>query len=543
MKAKILLLLLLALSACAPQTPPPAPLATSTVDLPIAIPIPSPTLDPNLPVSGGTLVIGTTQDAESVFPGLIGEGLVMSNAAGSYAPMLAAAMPVFSSDGLTVMYKLRERIKFSDGSDFTCQNVQFTLDQILAAPADTVKTGYDRLASVDCPDPHTAVLTFKQLYAPYLELFGEILSDGKVGTGPWMLQEQGDAELTLVKNPFYRETGKPYLDRLTIKLSLDHEDALKALANGELDLLWNIPEADLAALAQMETVTTVSVPTGENELLVLNFADPEKDAPADAAKSPHPALSDLRVRQAIQFGIDKQKIVATLLTQQVGVGTSVLPAGEFACPQPASPFDPAKATALLEEAGWAIGADGIREKEGKRLSLRITSTSGDALRENVEKMLVTMMKDIGIELATENVPADVLFADWEKEGLRKHGNFDLLLYTSGLAGSLDPDGQLYANYASASIPTDKNGGAGSNFSRYANADVDIWLDTAARSTDLAQRWELYCKVAAQINQDLPRIFLYERQFIAAYRNHLQNYTVSPGMTVYTQGSQNWWLRP
>jgi len=241
------------------------------------------------------------------------------------------------------------------------------------------------------------------------------------------------------------------------------------------------------------------------------------------------------------MGIDKQLLADTLLYGNVKVGTTVLPTGPFACPQEASEFSPEKAMALLDEAGWKPGADGIREKDGVRMSLKISSTAGNQLREQTQQVLVEMMKAIGIELVIDNMPSDVLFAGWDSNGMRKHGQFDILLYTTG--AGIDPDSHLFSNYHSARIPVKDNEGAGNNFSRWINPDVDKWIDDAAALTDTEKRQDLYCKVAQAINADLPRVFLYERMILSGVRKELQNFRVSPGFADFTIDSQNWWLKP
>jgi peptide/nickel transport system substrate-binding protein len=281
--------------------------------------------------------------------------------------------------------------------------------------------------------------------------------------------------------------------------------------------------------------------SGENELLVFNLGPTDGSAPADPSASPHPILGDLRVRQATQYAIDKQLIVDTLLYGNVKVGTTVLPTGPFACPQEPSEFNLDKAKALLDEAGWVTGADGIREKDGVRMSLKISTTTGNQLREQTEQVLVEMFKAAGIELTIDNMPSDILFASWDSDGMRKKGRYDILLYTTG-AGT-DPDSHLFSNYHSLRIPSADNEGAGNNFSRYLNPDVDTWIDDGAFNADTEVRREAYCKVAAQINQDLPRVFLYERMIISGYRDNLQNFRVSPGFADMTIDSQNWWLKP
>ncbi len=523
------------------------------------------------PQPGGILIVGSPQEPETLNPLLSGqsiadalsaltiEGLVEVDAEGNYAPVLAEALPEVSEDGLVVTYKLRQGVKFSNGDPFTCADVVYTWNAIMSDLSQASTSGYRDIDSIDCPDDTTVVVNFAELYAPYLRLFSYILPQAAgdpanldswefnrapIGTGPWIVQEwkAGD-QIVYAKNPNYREAPeKPYLDGVIVKILPSREVGMQLLGTGEIHALWDLIEADFPALEAMKDkgVGYASAVTGENELLVLNFADPTVDAPADPAANPHPILSDLRVRQAIQMAIDKALIVETLLNGQVKVGTTVLPVGQFACPQPPSEYNPEKAAALLEEAGWTLGNDGIREKDGVKMSMKFQTTSGNKLREDTQQVLVEMLKAIGIELVIENVPSDVLFAGWDSDGLRKHGRFDIIMYTTG--PGIDPDSHLYGNYHSNSIPTAENEGGGNNYSRWINADVDAWIDEAAGITDVAQRRELYCKVAEQINKDLPRIFLYERLLITGVRDEVQNFAVSPGPNDFTTGSANWWIK-
>lgn len=566
----------LVVAACAPAaTPTPAPATDASVTLapptaPIPTTTPVPTTDPNAVVPGGRVVIGSPQEPASLNPllatssiedaisALSIEGLVEVDADGKYAPVLAEALPTVSEDGLVVTYQLKQGVQFSNGDPFTCDDVVFTWEAILSDLSQASTAGYSRIDSIECPDDHTAVMTFARIYAPYLRLFSYIIPQSAgdlaaldawefnrapVGTGPWLLEEwkTGDS-LVFTKNPNYREAGKPYLDQLIVRVLPSREVGMQLLGTGEIDALWDLIEADFATLASLgEKVTYAAAATGENELLVFNFGDPAVDAPTDVAANPHPILSDLRVRQAIQLGIDKASIVDALLFGNVRVGTSVLPIGQFACPQEPSAYDPAAAAQLLDKAGWVVGADGIRVKDGVRLSLKYQTTSGNKLREDTQQVVVELMKQIGVELRIENVPSDVLFAGWGANGLRKRGNFDIVMYTTG--PGIDPDSHLFGNYHSASIPSTENDGAGSNFSRYSNADVDAWIDEAGSIANVAERQALYCQVTEQINKDAPRVYLYERLLITGYRTHLQNFRVSPGPNDFTTGSANWWIKP
>ena len=522
------------------------------------------------PVRGGTAVAGTPQEPgvlnpllilatiEDVVSSFVVEGLVQVDDQGAFVPVLAADLPAVSEDGLTLTYQIKPGITFSNGDPLACADVVYTWEAILSEFSQASTSGYDKIAAIDCPDDLTVVVTFSEVYAPYLRLFSYILprsagdpvdldswefNRNPIGTGPWVLADwQAGNYIEFAPNPNYREEGKPYLDSLIVKILPSREVGLQLLGTGEILSLWDVTEADFPALDAMseQGVSYATARTGENELLVFNFADPAVDAPADASANPHPVLNDLRVRQAIQFAINKQELADTLLYGNVAVGTTILPTGDYACPQPPSEFSVEKANALLDEAGWTLGADGIREKDGVKMELKITTTSGNLLREQTQQVLAEMLKVVGISLVIENVPSDVLFAGWASDGLRKHGAFDIVMYTTG--PYQDPDSHLNTNYNSASIPTAENEGSGSNYSRWVNADFDAAIDEAASLTDLDARRELFCTAAELINQDLPRLFLYERLLVNGYNTRLQNFKVSPGPSDFTFESQNWWIQ-
>ena len=572
----LLMALVLLLSACGAPTAEPAqpaePAPAGDVEAPAAeAPVAEePAVDPNAPQKGGTVIVGTPQEPGTLSPLLaagtiddvigafIVEGLVGIDADGNYVPVLAESLPAVSEDGLVLTYNLKKGLKWSDGNEFVCADVQFTLDAILSDLSGASTSGYSDIESIECSDDYTAVVTMLDVYAPYLRLFSYIVpraageldkmdtweyNRAPIGTGSWVVKQwQAGDYIELAPNPYYREEGKPYLDGIIVKILPSREVGIQLLGTGEITTLWDLTEADFATIDALPGVTWAGTlyGSGENELLVFNLGAPDGSAPADPASAPHPILSDLRVRQAIQYAIDKQLLADTLLFGNVKVGSSVLPTGPFACPQPASEFSVEKAKALLDEAGWVVGADGIREKDGMRMSLKIGTTTGNQLREQTEQVLIEMMREVGIELTIDNMPSDLLFASWESDGARKKGRFDILMYTTG--AGIDPDSHMFSNYHSSRIPTEENEGAGNNFSRYINADVDGWIDEAAFNPNQEERHEIYCKIAEQINKDLPRVFLYERLILSGYRENLQNFRVSPGYADFTIDSQNWWLK-
>ncbi len=496
-----------------------------------------------------------TAAAEAYQP--VVEGLLEVDPDGNYIPELAKEVPTVanggvSEDGLTITYQLKEGVKWSDGEPFTCDDVKFTWEAVTHPESGAVSTtGYDKIESVECPDDYTVVVKFREFYAPYLSLFDAILprhATGDpanmqkwvynwhpIGTGPFKLQEwvSGD-HLTYVKNENYRDyPEKPYLDKLIIRIIPSREVGKALIRTGEIDILWDLIEADIPEFQDNPDIVINIAPSPGTERLVLNLADPTIDATDDPINNPHWALGDLRVRQAIQYAIDKQFIVDELLYGLAQVGTNELNIGWAKADISPSEYDPEKAKALLEEAGWTDeDGDGVREchgclyaEEGRPLRLKIQTTTGNKLREEVEQVLIEMLGEVGIELYIENVPSSVLFGSWASGAFRKHGQFDILMYTT--SDSIDPQSQLEGYFASWNMPTEANGGRGFNYSRWIDEEFDKWIKLAGSTPDMEKRKEYYQKAVERIAVGLPHIYLYDRSEIHLTRKRVQGFRVNP----------------
>src|SRR5438445_12423699 len=149
---------------------------------------------------------------------------------------------------------------------------------------------------------------------------------------------------------------------------------------------------------------------------------------------------------------------------------------------------PASGRRRLEKDGWRPGTDGIRSKFGVRASLRLVSTTGNALRERVQQVLVDEWRGIGIEATIHNVPSSTLTAGWQAGGIRKIGDFDALLANVGLGiGSVDPQSYLAQRHRCSAIPSATNNGAGANYERFCDGRVDQLLDDAGATLHMARR--------------------------------------------------------
>jgi peptide/nickel transport system substrate-binding protein len=218
------------------------------------------------------------------------------------------------------------------------------------------------------------------------------------------------------------------------------------------------------------------------EFLTMNFNDPKDPALA----KPHPLFSDIKVRQAVAMALDRQRMVNTIFYGQASVVEQPqLPQSSAYDPSIGKyTFDPDGAKKLLDEAGWAAGADGIREKDGVRASFTLLTTSGSALRQNSTQIIQANLKEVGIEVNINLQPSSVVFSP---DGL-DHRLFDMIEFAN-VFSSADPSSWFYSKFACNQIPTPDNGFGGANYSGWCNEEVSnavinanfLTLDEAARA--------------------------------------------------------------
>jgi len=477
---------------------------------------------------------------------LFSEGLTRVNEKGERVPVLATEIPTtanggISADGKTVTWKLRKNVKWHDGTDFTCDDLVFTAKVITTPNTGALDASvFADLESVTCPDPNTAVLKFKNFRADWIRLFSGLgmpfpKNAGKpedmktwaynrvpVGTGPFKVTEfvTGD-HITLVRNENYWQSGKPYLDKVVVRVTPSSEVAMQLMKNSEADIMWNNTEADLPALDKMTNVKLFSAPQAGGERMILNTVKPGD--PADN-KTPHPILGDVKVRQAIEYGIDKKTIIDKLLNGKALPGTSELNVDPFNCTNiTARGFDVAKAKQMLDDAGWKVGPDGIRVKDGVRLRLKYSTTSGNKLREDSQVLIVENMKAIGVEFYIENGPSALVIGSWAANSPRKKGSFDIVMYTTN--SSIDPGTQMYNYFDSKMIPSPDNQG-GINYSRWNDPQTDQLIEKANSIPDWPQRKDLYCQAAARVVDGASHIYLYQRFNLQSFNTRVQGWISS-----------------
>ncbi len=534
------------------------------------------------PRRGGTVTMALYQEPELLNPymatqtasfeviTMVVEGLLANDEKGGYVPQLATEVPSranggVSQDGKTITYHLRSGLRWSDGRPLTCDDVKFTWQAIVTPKSGAISTtGYDQIQAVDCPTPQTVVVRYKTFYAPFLSRFRWILprhatgdpanmtrwdyNRRPLGSGPFRLTEWASGDhITLVRNDNYRIKGQPYLDRVIIRIVPSREVGKQLIKTGDVDIVWDLIESDVPELRGVPGIKISAPPGPGAERLVLNLADPSLDGPSPemVKQHPHPILGDPRVREAIELGINKREITSKLLFGLATVGTNELHLGWARCVTPPSSYNPPKARRLLEEAGWVPGPDGIRvakgaryAKDGTRLRLKLQTTTGNKLREQAEQLIIEYMRAIGLEFYIENVPSAVLFGSWASGAFRKHGHFDVLMYTTN--PDADPHAQVEGYFASWNMPTADNAGRGFNYARYASDRVDADIKKAGSVPDLDLRRAAYCDAMKQIVSDRPHIYLYDRATMNGYRERLQGWVANVWENV-GWNAQSWWV--
>ncbi len=498
------------------------------------------------------------------------EGLIDADSEGNYYAELANQVPSIengqvSEDGLSVTYTLREDVLWSDGEPFTCDDVLFTWEMANNPDSGAVNTtNLAAVASVECPDDYTVVTTYDEFYAPFLSTFQYVIPrhatgepadmvnwdfnwGGFIGTGPFVLQDwvSGD-QMVLVANENYRDyPDKPGADKIVARIIPSREVGKALITSGEIDVLWDLTEADVPEFEENPDVVVHGKAGLGTERLLLNLADPAIDATDDPLNNPHPLLGDLRVRQAIQAGLDKQLLVDELLFGQTKVGVSELSLGWSKCDIAPAEYNPEAAMALLDEAGFTDeDGDGIREcngcmyaEEGTPLSLKYQTTSGNQLREESQQLVVEMMNEIGVEFNIENVPSSELFGSWSAGAFRKHGDFDILMYTT--SDTIDPQSQMDGYFHMDKMPTEANGGNGFNYSRWVNEDASAAIDAAGATPDQAERAANYQIACELIDAELPHIYLYDRGEIHLSRSNVTGFDVNVFQNSITWNVADW----
>jgi peptide/nickel transport system substrate-binding protein len=498
---------------------------------------------------------------------LILEPLASIDAAGELVPLLVTEIPTLENGGIaedltSITWTLRDDVKWSDGSDFTAADVVFTYEYCAdEATACTTASSFQGIASVEALDDYTVKITWTEptsnQYKAFTSTNGRVIQQAQfgncigaaasteaacqaanlapIGTGPYKLTEFKPGDVVLYEiNEFFREADKPFFSRVELKGGGDAPSAARAVfQTGEVDWAWNL-QVEASVLQQLVSQggqgTLVPYNTANVERLLINFTNPDPTLGEERGQlsQPHPFLTELPVRQALALAIDRQAI-AEQLYGPTGFPTCTLlwyppyadGIDEFFddCGQ-----DIAEANRLLDEAGWERGSDGIREKDGVRLSV-LFQTSVNSLRQKTQELIKANWDEIGVETELKSVDAGVFFgSDVGNPDNIGHFFADIQMYTTG---ATEPDAAAHiCQWISAQVSQRENEWRGQNNMRWQNAEYDALCDELLVATDADARVELVGQLDDVIKSDLPQIPLVARPRVAGASNDLKGYAPS-----------------
>jgi peptide/nickel transport system substrate-binding protein len=466
----------------------------------------------------------------------------------SFIPRLASEVPTIanggvSKDGLTVTYKLRRNVRWHDGTPFNSDDVKFSFAAIMS-PANNVpdRHGYDQVRSVDTPDKYTVVFHFK---APYAPAVSTIFSDGNpgaivpahllrslpnlntipfnaapVGTGPYtFVRWTRGSSIELAANPNYY-LGVPKIAKIEVRFFPDESTAINELRTGEIDAYTVGSETAYGQIKRIPSIVPVLTPIHGAANILVNMTEP--------------IFSDVRVRRAIAFAIDKQAIVTRFTFGAAKVATADLPDFMWAYNPNVMryPYDPAKSAALFRAAGWTPGADGVLSRGGKRFSIVLAYPVQSATARLVATTVQSYLRAAGVDAQLKGYPNNLMYGPYAAGGVYQTAKFDLAIYT--MTFGVDPEAA--ARFECRTIPPN-----GLNYSRYCERAMDAAQEAGLRSPDQTVRKRAYGASQALLARDLPLVFLYWPSDVDAHSSRLEGYRPNP--LTASWNAHEWSLRP
>jgi len=428
-------------------------------------------------------------------------------------PELATTVPTLanggiSRDGLAITYHLRRGVTWQDGAPFSADDVAFSWHAVMN-PDNNIqtRTGYDIVTSVDEPDKYTVVVHLKRRFAPFVQTFFTMSSapipvlpkhllaqypninrlaynSKPIGTGPFILQQWHRGEmLRMVANPHYWR-GAPKLREVDFETIPDENTIATTMQSHAIDLWYNAGASLYPVASKIPATHVVLNPFTQYSFIGLNTT--------------RGALRDVRVRRALAYATDRKTLIDRLTYGVQVLGEGDQPAFSWAHdPKLRSlPFDPARARALLDEAGWHAGANGIRMKDGVPLRLEVATTTGGSVGARLAVLLQSAYRTVGIDLQVKPYVAAMMFAGYQNGGILQSGKFDLEF--SSWVNGIDPDDST--NVTCAAIPPN-----GQNITRFCDPAIDAAEKVAMTSYDQATRARAYATVQEELVKNVPWI--------------------------------------
>ncbi|WP_371367670.1 Oligopeptide-binding protein AppA [Sporomusa rhizae] len=440
-----------------------------------------------------------------------------------------------SADGLEYTFHLRKNAAFHDGSPVTAEDVAFSYyilsDSSYDGPADVFsyfikgcKAYHDGKATtiegIQIIDPYTikfvlekpnasVIYSFTEYFSPILSkaYYGKDYKQGNtegikklhrapMGSGPYkFVQYKEGIETILTANESYWR-GKPKIKNVIYKAT-NENTRIQMLSSGEIDLdEVTVNARNVAQLKSAGFLTIQMHPTNGYGYIAMNIANP--------------MFSDRKVRQALAYGLNRKQVVDAVYEGYADVSNEPESKVGWAFNPDVNPYEYnlEKAARMLDEAGWIKGADGIREKDGRKFIIHFTASSPNP----VNDALIPVAKQNYEQLGIQFVPEQMEFNGVVRK--QKSGEAEMFFMAWGL--NTDPD----------STTIFKTRGT-QNYLHYSNAKVDALLEKGLATTNLAERKQVYQELYKELNEDLPYIFMYQRRDMYPINARVKGISISP----------------
>jgi peptide/nickel transport system substrate-binding protein len=501
---------------------------------------------------------GGTKDIHAA--SVVLESLARYDETGVLIPWLAEEIPTVENGGIsedltTITWKLKPGLLWADGTPVTAADAVFSAEYCLHPDMGcNALSNFQDVESVEALDDLTVKITFSVSkpfpYGPLVSSTSPIIQKAQfenctgaaaqecteqnfypIGTGPYKVKEfKANDVIVYEVNENYRDPNKPCFSEVIFKGGGDAASAARAvLETGEADYAWNL-QVEPQILSAMETAgngkVIASFGTGVERLMV-NFTNPDpalgdnRSKWTEDSQFPHPFLTDINVRKALSMAIDRNTIASQLYGFAGKATCNVLPAPTIyasTANDGCITQDIAGANALLDEAGWLPGADGIRQKDGVRLSI-LYQTSTNSVRQSTQALIKQWWSMIGVETELRNIDSAVFFGG-DPASPDTYGKFfaDIQMYTNDFDGT-DPE-RYMGNWVKGEISDESNQWLGNNIPRWTNPDYDALVAEMAQTADFDERIRIAKAQNDLLMQDYVMIPLVHRGDVSAHANSL-----------------------
>ena len=501
------------------------------------------------PAYGDTFIEATIGDIAGLIPNItsdgashevgnmVYDGLVKVDKDLNYVGAMAESWQ-FSADCLELTWKLRPGIKWHDGRPFTAEDVLFTYQTMINPKTPTAyKEDFLAVKHAEVVDPHTFRVSYAKPLAKAVQSWGmwmlpkhlleKYVADGKlkespensrpVGTGPYRFQEWKSGEkVVLVANHDYY-AGRPYLGRIVYRVIPNQ---------GTIFLELKAKGVDLASLTAIQYSRQTEYPAFRKAYKKYRY--PSSAYTYFGFNLKDPRFADRRVRQAFAHAINKQELIEGVLMGLAREATGPIRPGSWAYTDKVAryDYDPAKAKALLAEAGWKDSGDGVmRDKDGKAFSFTIRTNQGNEERKKVAELIQQRLGTIGVKTEIQVIE----WASFIKEFIKKK-RFETVVLGWGVG--TDPD--QYGVWHSSQTGPDQL-----NQISYANPAVDRLLEEGRASCHQAERVKFYHQFQEILAEDQPLVFLYFRDALPVVSSRVQG--VHPAASGIFYNFREWYV--